>query len=66
MVFVDLMKEMPITLMTRPSDWTLSRCEFMPLPWKGRFQQTALPAALVIILAGTAARDFVFKETNVT
>lgn len=65
MVFVDLMKEMPITLMTRPSDWDTLAVRIYAFTMEGQFQQAALPA-LVIILAGLLPVILFSKETNVT
>ena len=65
MVFVDLMKEMPITLMTRPSDWDTLAVRIYAFTMEGQFQQAALPA-LVIILAGLLPVILFSKESNVT
>ena len=65
MVFVDLMKEIPITLMTRPSDWDTLAVRIYAFTMEGQFQQAALPA-LVIILAGLLPVILFSKESNVT
>lgn len=51
MVFVDIMKEMPITLMTRPSEWDTLAVRIYAYTMEGQFEQAALPA-LVIVLVG--------------
>lgn len=64
MVFVDLMKEMPITLMTRPSDWDTLAVRIYAFTMEGQFQQAALPA-LVIMLAGLVPVILFSKESKV-
>lgn len=51
MVFVDLMKEMPITLMTRPSGWDTLAVRIYAYTMEGQFEEAALPA-LAIVLVG--------------
>lgn len=51
LVFVDVMKEMPITLMTRPFDWDTLAVRIFSLTSEGQWEQAALPA-LTLILAG--------------
>lgn len=51
LIFVDIMKEMPLTLMTRPYDWQTLSTIIFTYTTEGRFDQAALPA-LLIILAG--------------
>lgn len=51
MVFVDIMKEMPITLMTRPYDWDTLAVRIYAYTMEGQFNEASLPA-LVIVLAG--------------
>lgn len=51
MVFVDVMKEMPITLMTRPFGWDTLAVRVFEMTSEGQWQQAALPAVL-IVLAG--------------
>lgn len=51
MVFVDIMKEMPITLMTRPHDWDTLAVRIYAFTMEGNFAQASLPA-LVIVLVG--------------
>lgn len=51
MVFVDIMKEMPITLMTRPYDWDTLAVRIYAYTMEGQFVEASLPA-LVIVLAG--------------
>ena len=65
MVFVDLMKEMPITLMTRPTYMDTLAVRIYAFTMEGQFQQAALPA-LVIILAGLTPVFMFSKETNVS
>ncbi len=51
MVFVDVMKEMPITLMTRPFGWDTLAVRIFELTSEGQWEQAALPA-LALVLAG--------------
>ncbi|MDH3589945.1 MAG: iron ABC transporter permease [Gammaproteobacteria bacterium] len=51
LVFVDVMKEMPITLMTRPFGWDTLAVRVYEMTAEGMWQQAALPA-LSIVLAG--------------
>ncbi len=51
LVFVDVMKEMPITLMTRPFGWDTLAVRVFEMTAEGEWQRAALPA-LVIVLAG--------------
>ena len=51
LVFVDVMKELPITLMTRPFDWDTLAVRVFQLTTEGEWQRAALPA-LAIVIAG--------------
>lgn len=51
MVFVDTMKEMPITLMMRPFDWDTLAVRIYSFTSEGMYDKAALPA-LAIVLAG--------------
>lgn len=51
LVLVDVMKEMPITLMTRPFGWDTLAVRVFELTSEGQWQRAALPS-LVIVLAG--------------
>jgi len=51
LVFVDVMKEMPITLMTRPFGWDTLAVRVFEMTAEGEWQRAALPA-LAIVLAG--------------
>lgn len=50
-VFVDVMKEMPITLMMRPFDWDMLSVRIYAFTTEGIYDKAALPA-LVIVLVG--------------
>ena len=50
-VFVDVMKEMPITLMMRPFDWDMLSVRIYSYTNEGIYDKAALPA-LVIVLVG--------------
>ncbi|CAB1085550.1 Ferric iron ABC transporter, permease protein [Olavius algarvensis Delta 1 endosymbiont] len=51
LVFVDVMKEMPITLMTRPFGWDTLAVKIFELTSEGEWERAALPA-VVLVLAG--------------
>lgn len=51
LVFVDVMKEMPITLMTRPFGWDTLSVRIFEMTSEGEWERAALPS-LVLILAG--------------
>lgn len=51
LVFVDIMKELPITLMTRPFGWDTLAVRVFQLTTEGEWQRAALPA-LAIVVAG--------------
>ncbi len=50
-VFVDVMKEMPITLMTRPFGWDTLAVKIFELTSEGEWQRAALPS-IILVLAG--------------
>lgn len=49
MVFVDVMKEMPMTLMTKPYDWQTLATIIYSYTSEGRFDLAALPALLIVL-----------------
>jgi iron(III) transport system permease protein len=51
LVFVDVMKEMPITLMTRPFGWDTLAVRVFEMTAEGEWQRAALPS-FAIVLAG--------------
>ena len=51
LVFVDVMKELPITLMTRPFGFNTLAVRIYELSSEGLWQRAALPA-LAIVLVG--------------
>ncbi len=51
LVFVDVMKEIPITLMTRPFGWDTLAVRIYSLTSEGQWEQAALPA-LALVIAG--------------
>lgn len=50
LVFVDIMKEMPITLMTRPFGWDTLAVRVFEMTSEGEWQRAALPAALIVLV----------------
>lgn len=51
LVFVEVMKEMPITLMTRPFDWDTLAVRVFEMSSEGMWERAALPS-LCIVMAG--------------
>jgi len=51
LVFVDVMKEMPITLMTRPFGWDTLAIRVFEMTSEGEWERAALPS-VAIVLAG--------------
>ncbi|MCB2141148.1 iron ABC transporter permease [bacterium] len=51
LVFVDVMKEMPITLMTRPFGWDTLAVKIFELTSEGEWQRAALPS-ITLVMAG--------------
>lgn len=51
LVFVDIMKEMPITLMTRPFGWGTLAVRIFEMTSEGEWQRAALPA-ITLVVAG--------------
>lgn len=49
LVFVDVMKEMPITLMTRPFGWDTLAVRIFELTSEGEWERAALPAVALVI-----------------
>ena len=63
MVFVDVMKEMPITLMTRPFGWDTLAVRVFEMTSEGMWQKAALPS-LLIVLAGIVPVILLVKKTE--
>lgn len=49
MTFVDIMKEMPITLMMRPYDWDTLAVKIYSFTAEGQYAEAALPALLIVL-----------------
>jgi len=63
LVFVDVMKEMPITLMTRPFDWDTLAVRIFSLTSEGQWEQAAIPA-LTLILTGLIPIIFLVRHSE--
>jgi iron(III) transport system permease protein len=50
LVFVDVMKEMPLTLMTRPFGWDSLSVRIYGLTSEGEWARAALPALLLVVI----------------
>ena len=64
LVFVDVMKEMPITLMTRPFGWDTLAVRVFEMTSEGEWERAALPA-VVLVLAGLAPVIFLTRQTGI-
>ncbi|MEG3191856.1 ABC transporter permease [Lysobacter sp. D1-1-M9] len=64
LVFVDVMKEMPITLMMRPFGWDTLATRVFELTNEGEYARAALPA-LAIVLAGVVPVILLTRHTSV-
>ena len=49
LIFVDVMKEMPITLMTRPFGWDTLAVRVFEMTSEGEWERAALPAVSIVI-----------------
>ena len=63
LAFVDVMKEMPITLMTRPFGWDTLAVKIFELTSEGEWQRAALPA-LALLLSGLIPIVLLMRETD--
>ena len=63
LVFVDVMKEMPITLMTRPFGWDTLAVKIFELTSEGEWERAALPA-VALILGGLVPVILLAKQTD--
>lgn len=50
MVFVDVMKEMPMTLMMRPPEWDMLAVRIHAFTMEGIYDKAALPALLIVLV----------------
>lgn len=50
LVFVEVMKEMPITLMTRPFGWDTLAVKIFELSSEGEWERSALPAVALVLV----------------
>lgn len=63
LVFVDVMKEMPITLMTRPFGWDTLAVKIYELTSEGEWKRAALPA-ITLILSGMIPVFFLSRQSE--
>jgi iron(III) transport system permease protein len=63
LVFVDVMKEMPITLMTRPFGWDTLAVRIFEMTSEGAWEQAALPA-VALVLAGLVPIVLFIRQTE--
>ncbi len=64
LVFVDVMKEMPITLMTRPFGWDTLAVRIFEMTSEGEWERAALPA-VTLVLVGLLPIIFLSRHGNV-
>ena len=63
LAFVDVMKEMPITLMTRPFGWDTLAVKIFELTSEGEWERAALPS-LALLLSGLLPIVLLMRETD--
>ena len=63
LVFVETMKELPITLMTRPFGWETLAVRVFEMTSEGMWQQAALPS-LAIVAAGLLPVLLLVRQTE--
>lgn len=63
LTFVDIMKELPITLMTRPFGWDTLAVRVFEMTSEGEWERAALPAA-AIALVGLLPVVFLIRNTE--
>jgi iron(III) transport system permease protein len=63
LVFVDVMKEMPITLMTRPFGWDTLATRIFEMTSEGEWERAALPA-VALLLAGLIPVILLSRQTE--
>jgi len=63
LVFVDVMKEMPITLMTRPFGWDTLAVRIFEMTSEGEWERAALPA-IALVLAGLLPIALLIKHSE--
>ena len=63
LVFVDVMKELPITLMTRPFGWDTLAVKIFELTSEGEWERAALPA-LTLLLSGLLPIVLLMRQTD--
>ncbi|MFM7483842.1 MAG: ABC transporter permease [Burkholderiaceae bacterium] len=63
LVFVEVMKEMPITLMTRPFDWDTLAVRVYEMSAEGMWDRAALPS-LCIVLVGLLPVLLLIRQTE--
>ncbi|CAG0965032.1 Putative 2-aminoethylphosphonate transport system permease protein PhnV [Methylophilaceae bacterium] len=64
LVFVDVMKEMPITLMTRPFGWDTLAVRIFEMTSEGEWEKAALPA-ISLVLAGLIPIILLHRHTEI-
>lgn len=63
LVFVDVMKEMPITLMMRPYGWETLAVRIFEMTSEGEWQRAALPA-VILVAAGFIPAALLLRESQ--
>ncbi|MFZ2540248.1 MAG: iron ABC transporter permease [Gallionella sp.] len=65
LVFVDVMKEMPITLMTRPFGWDTLAVRIFELTSEGEWERAALPS-VALVLAGLIPIILFIRQSDIS
>jgi iron(III) transport system permease protein len=64
LVFVDVMKEMPITLITRPFGWDTLAVRIFNMTSIGEWERAALPAVAIVVVGLIPAAMLARSEVN--
>jgi iron(III) transport system permease protein len=65
LVFVDVMKEMPITLITRPPGWDTLAVRVWEMTSEGEWERAALPAIAIVVTGLVPAFLLTRREAHV-
>lgn len=65
LVFIDIMKEMPLTLMTRPFGWDTLAVKIFELTSEGEWDRAAIPSVALVVAGLIPVALLVWQKENV-
>jgi iron(III) transport system permease protein len=65
LVFIDIMKEMPLTLMTRPFGWDTLAVKIFELTSEGEWERAAIPSVALVVAGLIPVALLVWQKENV-